>query len=73
MPLDVAKIQKAIQVGVKTLTSAAHIPALALGAGALATGGNGPAVLASSMAVTSLMAVGGVDVWSQYSDPPPKW
>jgi len=73
MPLDVAKIQKAIKVGVNTMTSAAHLPALALGGVALATGGVGPAVLASSMAVTSLMAVGGVEVWSHYSDPPPKW
>jgi len=73
MPLDVARIQKAMKVGVNTLTSAANVPALVATGAAVATGGVGPAILATSMAVTSVATVGAVNVWQAYSEPAPNW
>lgn len=75
MPLDVAKVQKALKVGVKTLTSVNHMPAIGMVAGGLAAGGVGGVVFAASAAAISLGAVGAHQVYSHYSDPPipPKW
>jgi len=73
MPLDVAKIQKAMKVGVKTVTSVYNVPALAAVGVAVATGGVGPALFAGSYAAVSLATAAGVNMYGEYVEPSPNW
>jgi len=71
MPLDVASVQKALRVGAKTMTNASlAIPIAGIGVAA-ATGGVAVPAMAALYAASHITAVGAMETWNHYSDPPP--